>query len=68
MKKLFALILAFALCLSLTALAIPASADGEIVINEYKPHAHMTVGEMALAVVLPFGLLFFYALVGALEG
>ena len=33
MKKLFALILAFALCLSLTALAIPASADGEIVIN-----------------------------------
>ena len=33
MKKLFALILAFALCLSLTALAIPASADSEIVIN-----------------------------------
>jgi hypothetical protein len=42
--------------------------DGEIVINEYKPHEHMTVGEMALAVALPFGLLFFYALVGALEG
>ncbi len=33
MKKLFALVLAFALCLSLTALAVPASADGEIVIN-----------------------------------
>ena len=42
--------------------------DGEIVINEYKPKAHMTVGEMALAVALPFVLLFFYALVGALEG
>ena len=41
--------------------------DGEIVINEYKPQAHMTLGEMALAVALPFGLLFFYALVGALE-
>ena len=42
--------------------------DGEIVINEYKPHEHMTVGEMAIAVALPFGLIFFYALVGALEG
>jgi hypothetical protein len=42
--------------------------DGEIVINEYKPHEHMTVGEMALAVALPFILLFFYAIVGALEG
>ena len=42
--------------------------DGEIVINEYKPQAHMTVGEMAFAVALPFILLFFYALVGALEG
>ena len=42
--------------------------DSEIVINEYKPHEHMTVGEMALAVALPFILLFFYALVGALEG
>ena len=42
--------------------------DGEIVINEYKPHEHMTVGEMALAEALTFGLLFFYALVGALEG
>ena len=42
--------------------------DGEIVINEYKPRAHMTVGEMAIAVSLPFVLLFFYALVGALEG
>lgn len=42
--------------------------DGEIVVNEYKPQEHMTVGEMALAVALPFILLFFYALVGALEG
>lgn len=42
--------------------------DGEIVINEYHPKEHMTIGEMALAVALPFGLLFFYALVGALEG
>ena len=42
--------------------------DDEIIINEYKPHEHMTVGEMALAVALPFILLFFYALVGALEG
>jgi hypothetical protein len=42
--------------------------DGEIVINEYKPREHMTFGEMAIAVALPFGLLFFYALVGALEG
>lgn len=42
--------------------------DGDIVINEYTPHEHMTVGEMALAVALPFALLFFYALVGALEG
>ena len=42
--------------------------DGEVVINEYKPKAHMTVGEMALAVALTFGLLFFYARVGAVEG
>lgn len=42
--------------------------DGDIVINEYTPREHMTVGEMALAIALPFGLLFFYALVGALEG
>ena len=42
--------------------------DGEIVINEYKPHEHMTVGALPLAVALPFGLLFFYAVVGALEG
>lgn len=42
--------------------------DGEIVVNEYKPQEHMTVGEMALATALPFILLFFYALVGALEG
>lgn len=42
--------------------------DGEIVINEYKPREHMTVGEMALATALPFALLLFYALVGALEG
>ncbi len=33
MKKLFALVLALAMCFSLTALAVPASADGEIVIN-----------------------------------
>ena len=33
MKKLFALVLALALCFSLAALAVPASADGEIVIN-----------------------------------
>ena len=42
--------------------------DGEIVINEYKPQAHMTVGEMVIAIALPFALLLFYALVGALEG
>ena len=42
--------------------------DGEIVINEYKPREHMTVGEMAIAIALPFGLLLFYAIVGALEG
>ncbi|MBQ3373109.1 MAG: extracellular solute-binding protein [Oscillospiraceae bacterium] len=33
MKKLFALVLSVALCLSLVAFAVPASADGEIVIN-----------------------------------
>ena len=33
MKKFFAVLLAVAMCFSLTALAVPASADGEIVIN-----------------------------------
>ena len=42
--------------------------DGEIVINEYHPKEHMTVSEMVLAIALPFALLLFYALVGALEG
>ena len=42
--------------------------DGEIVINEYKPQAHMTLGEMVFVTALPFGLLLFYALMGALEG
>ena len=42
--------------------------DGEIVINEYKPHEHMTVGEVLLMTVSVAVLPIIYAFVGALEG
>lgn len=42
--------------------------DGEIVINEYKPQAHMTIGEALLMGLTVIALPFMYALFGALEG
>lgn len=41
--------------------------DGEIVINEYKPQAHMTIGEALLIGLTVIALPFVYALFGALE-
>lgn len=42
--------------------------DGEIVINEYKQHEHMSVGEVLLMTVSVAALPIIYAIVGALEG
>ena len=41
--------------------------DGEIVINEYHPQAHMTIGEALLMGLTVIALPFVYALFGALE-
>jgi len=41
--------------------------DGEIVINEYKPQAHMTIGEALLIGLTVIAIPFVYALFGALE-